>query len=516
MRINVFRVLISLVILVFFAPFASRSQDLPVLDSLYSNILGEERKINLVFPVNYNPQADTRYEVIYCLDDVPRYLRVQGAFLQNEGFIPKNTILVGITNVEKDGVNMRDRDFTPTATYPGSGGADRFRLFLRDELMPFMKSRYKVKDSGHTLFGGSLGGLFVFYAFLTEPDLFTSYIAIEPSLWWDDFYLNKVAVKKLDSLHNLHNTLFMGGRDGSPVQYMGMGEMNKILSAKAPAGVDWKFVNYANESHYSTNFKGFWDGLKFSYSGFYASDGGYITSRQIVIKPLNGIVLKDRPFKLYCYNLMADTYIHYTTDGAIPTLQSPKLGGEETMLSIDRDTKVMLQSFGKREAYNKTTNAGFKIGTALPAIVQPAGIASGGLHYRYYEGVWDSMPELRKLKPLQSGIAGKDFDLNKFSAQHAYVIVKEGYIAIDEPGYYIFEMGPGNDYSKVYVGDRQVLGMHFKTGEGESFMLPMEKGFYPIRILYFRPEKGGQLQDIYLKTVTKDDYIIPAGMLYHR
>ncbi|MBS0028088.1 hypothetical protein ACTJJ0_06510 [Chitinophaga sp. 22321] len=292
--------------------------------------------------------------------------------------------------------------------------------------------------------------------------------------------------------------------------------MNRILSAKAPAGVDWKFVTYTDETHYSANFKGFWDGLKFSYGGFYASTGGYLDSRQILIKPFNGIVLKDQPFALYCYNLMADTYIHYSTDGAAPTLLSPKLTGEETMLRINRDTKVILQSFGKREEYNRTVGAGFKMGTVLPAIAQPPGVVPGGLHFRYYEGAWDSMPDLRKLKPLQSGIAGKDFDLNKFPAQHAYAIVKEGHIAIDEPGYYIFEMGPGNDYSKVYIGDQQVLGMHFKAGEGESFMLPMDKGFYPIRILYFRPEKGERLQDIYLKAAMKDDYIIPAEMLYHR
>src|SRR5204862_4773522 len=180
------------------------------------------------------------------------------------------------------------------------------------------------------LYGGSLGGLFVMYAFLNNPDLFTSYIAIDPSLWWDNFYLNKIAANKFDSLKVYNNTLFIVGRKGEIYKEMGIYGMDSMLHAKKPLGLDWTCIPYANETHYSTNFKGFWEGLKFSYGGFYASTGGYITSRKIVIKPKRGVVLRNVPFKFICYNLMSDVYLHYTTDGTIPTVKSPKLAGDET------------------------------------------------------------------------------------------------------------------------------------------------------------------------------------------
>jgi len=101
---------------------------------------------------------------------------------------------------------LRARDFTPTAdsgfeemakNMPGAreptlpegrrlGGAGRFLRFLREEVRPFVEARVEVARGGNTLFGSSLGGLFVVHAFLEEPESFDSYIATSPALWWGD------------------------------------------------------------------------------------------------------------------------------------------------------------------------------------------------------------------------------------------------------------------------------------------------------------------------------------------
>jgi predicted alpha/beta superfamily hydrolase len=172
---------------------------------------------------------------------------VEFDLLQGEGFIPKNVIIIGLPNTEKNGVNMRNRDFTPTSTSNLTGGAEKFLSFFRDELMPYVINKYNAKSKGHTLYGGSLGGLFVVYAFLNEPDLFTSYIAIDPSLWWDKFYLNKIATRKFDSLASFNNTLFIAAREGNNYRYMGIAEMDSILQSKVPAGLDWKCIKYSDE-----------------------------------------------------------------------------------------------------------------------------------------------------------------------------------------------------------------------------------------------------------------------------
>lgn len=493
----------------------ARSQDIvPVKDSLFSAVLKETRPINVVLPKNYNPASPGGYEVIYCLGDIPGFLNVAWSTLQWEGFIPKTTILVGIPDFIKQGVNMRERDLAPTKTGANTGEANRFLLFFRDELMPYIRQRYHAKPGGHTLYGGSMGGLFVMYTFLTTPDLFTSYIAIDPSLWWDNFYLHKLAAEKFARRDSLDNTLFIAGREGAAFQFMGVAGMDSILKAKAPPGLDWKCVQYSNETHYSTNFKGFWEGMKFSYGGFYASTGGYPASAKIMIKPDNGIVISNKPFKLICYNLMADAYLHYTTDGTTPRISSPGITGEETAITIDRDSKVTVTSLGKRKEYNRPVSAFFQLGEVFPAAAMPAGARLGGLRYKYYEGNWDSLPDLTKLRSVETGIATADFNLNKISKKDNYALINEGYIKISEPGYYIFEMGAGNEHTKVYLSNRLILGAHFKPGGGESFMVPLEQGFYPLRINYFHKKNADDLQPVYLKTEGQDDFPLPANMLF--
>ena len=91
-------------------------------------------------------------------------------------------------------VVVRTRDFTPTydagfvRIFPAQtlmGGAARFLAFIRDELRPWVRSRYRVAADGDAFFGHSQGGLFATYVLLTEPGTFGRYGIGSPSLWWD-------------------------------------------------------------------------------------------------------------------------------------------------------------------------------------------------------------------------------------------------------------------------------------------------------------------------------------------
>jgi predicted alpha/beta superfamily hydrolase len=91
-------------------------------------------------------------------------------------------------------VVVRTRDFTPTydagfvRIFPElalMGGAVRFLAFIRDELQPWVHSRYRVDTDGSAFFGHSLGGLFATYVLLTQPTTFRRYGIGSPSLWWD-------------------------------------------------------------------------------------------------------------------------------------------------------------------------------------------------------------------------------------------------------------------------------------------------------------------------------------------
>ncbi len=74
------------------------------------------------------------------------------------------------------------------------GGSAAFRRFIRAELMPLVNAR--CRTTGETaIVGESLAGLFVVETFLLEPDLFDTYVAFDPSLWWNDAYLVKRAAE---------------------------------------------------------------------------------------------------------------------------------------------------------------------------------------------------------------------------------------------------------------------------------------------------------------------------------
>jgi Putative esterase len=86
----------------------------------------------------------------------------------------------------------RRRDMTgPTevasdkAIAPRVGGSAAFRAFIRDELFPAIDVR--VRGDGHrAIIGESPEGLFIVETFFLAPEMFDTYIAPSPTLWWND------------------------------------------------------------------------------------------------------------------------------------------------------------------------------------------------------------------------------------------------------------------------------------------------------------------------------------------
>jgi hypothetical protein len=262
------------------------------------------------------------------------------------------TIIVGVLNVD------RDRDLTPThvAENKTSGGADKFLAFLKNELIPYINRTYP-SNGDNTIFGHSFGGLFVMYALLNEPQVFSSYIAADPSFWWDKNSMNKVAVDKLPGLANLNKTLYISGREGDPYKGMGIVGMDSILKKYAPPGFIWKARAYPDETHGSVRLKSMYDGLKFTYTGY--------TTKGPEFHPMNGIVLKDKPIKIWYFD--NPSALRYTTNGTEPTLASAKMQNE---ITLSGPAKLSVKQFANRDKFSRTTTGDFKAGKALPALAK--------------------------------------------------------------------------------------------------------------------------------------------------
>ncbi|MEQ8883895.1 MAG: alpha/beta hydrolase-fold protein [Balneola sp.] len=158
---------------------------------MYSDILGEDRTLNVYLPNGYDRDSEQEYPVIYLLDGSADedFIHISG--LVQFGSFPwiemiPETIVIGIGNVD------RIRDFTYSTSidvdkkdFPTSGGSEKFITFIENELQPLIQSEYKTSNV-KTIIGQSFGGLLATEILFTNPDLFDNYIIASPSLWWDD------------------------------------------------------------------------------------------------------------------------------------------------------------------------------------------------------------------------------------------------------------------------------------------------------------------------------------------
>ena len=163
-------------------------QKVGVRDSLYSQILAESREIYIQLPASYRPEYDQTYPVVYILDGevfLPTATNVLDFY--SGGFMPE-MVLIGISNNNN---RMRDLTTSTIKTMYGrpfnqkNGEAANFIKFIEDELIPFVENKYPVTNY-RTLIGHSYGGLFAIYSLINHPHLFANYIAIDPSLDWDN------------------------------------------------------------------------------------------------------------------------------------------------------------------------------------------------------------------------------------------------------------------------------------------------------------------------------------------
>ncbi|GGH18576.1 alpha/beta hydrolase-fold protein [Mucilaginibacter phyllosphaerae] len=469
------------------------------LDSIGSAILKQKRFLQVFVPAGYKPGSSQKYDVIYVLDGgnwntgLINYIQ---HFVAGEGNMPP-TIVVSILGID------RDKDLTPThlADWKTSGGANNFLAFIKNEAIPYINKKYPC-NGDNTLWGHSFGGLFVMYALLNEPATFKSFIAVDPSIWWDNCYIAKAAHFKLRALAGLNTTLFISGREGADGASMRIDSMNAALKKDAPANLIWKSMLYPDETHSSVRFKSIYDGLKFTYSGY---SGG------VEFLPVNGIVLKDTPLKIWYYNDPAK--IHYTTDGTEPTLASPKVVSD---IEIAAPAKLIVKSITNRSRYNSSASGNFKTGDwLLPAKMQK-NAKPGGFKYDYYEGTWLKLPDFKKIKPIKQGITDSTFNIEKLPQQNNFALIISGQMKIEEDGYYIFIMD-ANTEASLWIGNQPVITADELHKSGQSYILPIKKGYHNFRIQYWHKAGPPKLNLLYVtpkSALKKDATVIPLQLQY--
>lgn len=219
--------------------------------TIESKILSETRRINVYAPASYTESPNARLPVLYMPDGgiAEDFLHVAGLVqvLSGNGTM-RPFLLVGIENTQ------RRRDLTgPTENEndkkiaPRVGGSEAFRKFIRDELMPQVKSRYRTTDET-AIVGESLAGLFVIETFLLERDLFDTYIAFDPSLWWNDQKLVKAAGERLRERSKMPKQLYFAS-SGDDLRIGATQRLADALEKDELPGVTWHYELMPHEQH---------------------------------------------------------------------------------------------------------------------------------------------------------------------------------------------------------------------------------------------------------------------------
>jgi len=162
--------------------------DREITDSIYSKTLDSYRHFWVKLPENYDPNSSTKYPVIYVLDGFSLRSNLEVVYENYWGHYMPHMILVGISNRTN---RTHDLTISEIETRRGaamqteSGGAEQFTAFIETELMPYIESTFQI-SSYRTLIGHSYAGLFTINMLINHSHLFTNYIAIDPTIEWDN------------------------------------------------------------------------------------------------------------------------------------------------------------------------------------------------------------------------------------------------------------------------------------------------------------------------------------------
>lgn len=235
-------------------------------------------KLYISLPPDYQTQKK-HYPVVYLLDADYSFALAKNI---TDHIIERNQmpplILVGIAY---DGALQyrlnRTRDYTPTHTMTGgygpeyqkySGGGPRFREFIRSELIPFIARNYRTTEE-RTLVGHSYGGLFGAWTALTSPELFSNYLLISPSLWYDNYLMFGSEKEFADHHTSLPIRMFLavGSREISEERNMiaDLRRFREQITARSYQNLSLEMIVCDDETHNSVFPGALTKGLRFIY-----------------------------------------------------------------------------------------------------------------------------------------------------------------------------------------------------------------------------------------------------------
>ena len=258
-------------------PLTMRSQEdicIGKKQSLHSAVLNEERNYWIHLPSGYEQDTTKRYPVIDLLDGDAFFHSLVGisrTFTTVRGKYLPESIIIGVLNVN------RTRDLTPTASAAGrdgriapdatpqGGGSETFSRFLTEELRGVIDSTCRTNGK-NMLIGHSYAGLFTLNTFLRHTELFDTYLAVDPSLWWDQGKLSQEAAAWVEGKDFTGKSLYIGVASKKRTDRVDihLNKVNHLLTEVLPQAKNLRFFHksFPEENHGTVAIPGIYDGIK--------------------------------------------------------------------------------------------------------------------------------------------------------------------------------------------------------------------------------------------------------------
>ncbi len=248
----------------------------PKAEMVYSEFVSDSFKVLKSLPSEYYQDTASTYPLLIVLD-ANAYFESVVAELKlstlTQG-LPK-AIVVGIGYKGFWAMDsLRDRDFThpralPEDSFRISGGAEKFKRFIDDELLPKVLNQFRVSQKQIVLMGHSLGGYFVLYYMFDSLEKgeykVGNYISVSPALAYHNKYLLSLEWELSLSARALPLKLYVstGSAEHESNQENLFSTLKTQFERSRYKEAKVKFVEFGNFDHMDAAMPGFMKGLIF-------------------------------------------------------------------------------------------------------------------------------------------------------------------------------------------------------------------------------------------------------------
>jgi alpha-L-fucosidase len=180
--------------------------------------------------------------------------------------------------------------------------------------------------------------------------------------------------------------------------------------------------------------------------------------------------------------------IRFTTDGSVPGAISQLVKGPVTLVAT---ATLKARCFRNGKPVSDVAQAAFTKSNPNPSF-DPVKAPEAGLHYRYFEGKWENVPDFAALPSIKEGIVSA-FDITPHKEPDNYGMDFSGVIRIPQSGVYRF-MTESDDGSILRIDDSLVVsndGLHGMQRVASSIALA--EGYHRIRVSFIQGSGGAGL-----------------------